>query len=46
MLNPPAKMVNVRRVLALAGALLLGNSLQADVDHRTVATIQQNTQEK
>ena len=30
MLNPPAKMVNVRRGVALAGALLLGNSLQAD----------------
>ena len=31
MVNPLAKTVNVRRGLALAGALLLGNSLQADV---------------
>lgn len=31
MVKPPAKTVNVRRGLALAGALLLVNSLQADV---------------
>lgn len=31
MVKPPAKMVNVRRGVALAGALLLVNSLHADV---------------